>query len=242
MSIRHLLFAIGLSVLCVSANTAADESAIRKNLASQLPDLPPIDEVTPTPVKGLWEVRMGSEVIYSDEQGSFLFEGHIIDLRKQKNITQERIAKLTAFDFAKLPLQDAVVWMRGTGARKIVIFADPNCSYCKRFESELNSVKDVKVYTFLVPILGGDSPQKSRAIWCAKNQGQVWRNWMIDGMAPPEVTTECDISALERNVVLGEKHGVTATPMLVFEDSKRVHGVMSAEELENKFAALYREL
>jgi thiol:disulfide interchange protein DsbC len=108
----------------------------------------------------------------------------------------------------------------------------------KRFEQELSNVKNITVYTFLIPILGGDSPEKSKAIWCAKDNGQVWRNWMLNGTQPPALTGACDTSALDRNLALGLKHGVNGTPMLVFADSKRMAGIMTAEELEKKFASL----
>jgi len=230
---------IGLLASCFLAmNTFADEATIRKNLAARLPSLAHIDEVAKTPINGLWEVRMGVEILYSDDQGSFVIEGNIIDLQKQLNITQDRVAKLTAFDFAKLPLKDAVVWKQGTGARKLVVFADPNCTYCKHFEKELNNVKDITVYTFLIPILGGDSPEKSKAIWCAKDNGKVWRSWMLDGIAPPAVAGACDASALDRNLALGQKHAVNGTPMLVFADNKRMPGIMSADELDKKFSSL----
>lgn len=227
-----------LSLICWSSLVIADESAIRKNLAAQLPQLPPADEITQTPLKGIWEVRMGNEILYTDEQANFVIEGNIIDLKKQLNMTQDRIAKLTAFDFAKLSLQDAVVWQQGTGARKLVVFADPNCGYCKRFEQELNKVKDVTVYTFLIPILGGDSPDKVRDIWCAKDRSKVWREWMVDGKTPPVVPGECDTAALERNMELMAKHGINGTPTLVFADSKRLPGIMSAEDLEKRFAEI----
>jgi thiol:disulfide interchange protein DsbC len=130
------------------------------------------------------------------------------------------------------------VWKRGTGARKLVVFADPNCGYCKKLERDLNNVNDVTVFTFMIPILGGDSPQKARDIWCSKDSGTVWRTWMIDGTLPPAAGAKCDTGALSRNVVLGQKHGVTGTPSLVFEDSERVPGILSAAELEKKFALL----
>lgn len=241
MSLRRHLFAIGVCALCLSVSVFADEAVIRKNLATRLPNLPKIDEVTKTPVDGLWEIRLGSEVIYSDDQGSFVIEGQIIDTQKHVNLTEARIAKLTAIDFNKLPLKDAVVWKQGTGARKIVVFADPNCTYCKRFEKDLNSVKNVTVYTFLFPILGGDSPDKSKAIWCAKDKGKAWRSWMLDGTPPPAVAGKCDTTALERNAALGRKHAVNGTPALVFEDNERVPGIISAEEVEKKLATIKRK-
>jgi thiol:disulfide interchange protein DsbC len=238
MSLRRTLLAVGTSALFVVGNGLADEATIRKNLAARLPNLPRIDEITRAPVSGLWEVRMGSEVIYSDDQGGFVIEGHIIDTNRHLNLTQARVDGLTAFEFSKLPLKDAVVWKQGTGARKIVVFADPNCGFCKRFERDLNQVRNVTVYTFLFPILGDDSPEKSRNIWCAKDSGKVWRNWMLDGTPPPAASGKCDSTALDRNVALGRKHGVSGTPALVFENSERVPGILSAEEVEKKFAAV----
>jgi thiol:disulfide interchange protein DsbC len=161
-------------LLCTAAS--AQEAVIRKNLAERLTNLPQIDEVSQSPVPGLYEVRIGTDIFYSDEQGNYLIRGSILDTRTRSDLTQARINKLTAIDFATLPLKDAIVWKQGTGARKMVVFADPNCGYCKRFEKDLGNVKNVTVYTFLYPILGGDSPEKSRNIWCAKDATKVWRD------------------------------------------------------------------
>ena len=177
-----------------------------------MPDLPHIDEVSPTPVPGIYELRMGSTILYVDEQGTHLFEGHLIDAESRANLTAARIAALSAtVDFKSLPLEDAVVWKQGTGERKLAVFADPNCGFCKKFERDLQSMKDVTVYTFLYPILGGDSPEKSKAIWCAADRTKAWRNWMLSGSIVAETPT-CDASALDRNVALGQKFGVRGTP------------------------------
>ena len=230
------LFVLCVAAMCVQA-AFAQEALIRKNIAERLPDFPPIDEVSKTPIAGLYEIRMGTEVLYTDEQGNHLIEGQLIETKTRNNLTEARIGKLTAIDFATLPLKDAIVWKQGTGARKLVIFADPNCGYCKRFEKELQAVKDLTVYTFLYPILGGDSPEKSRNIWCAKDSTKAWRDWMLDGTAPPRSMGKCDTTALERNAAMGKKYRVTGTPALVFEDGKRVPGVMSVEQVEKQLLA-----
>ena len=215
----------------------ADEAAIRKNFAERLPDFPKIDEVGKTAIPGVYELRIGTDVLYTDETGSYLIEGQLIDTKTRANLTQARIDKLTAIDVAKLPLKDAIVWKSGSGVRKLYVFADPNCGYCKRFERDLNAVKDVTVYTFLYPILGGDSPEKSRNIWCAKDNTAAWRNWMIEGTPPLKSMGQCDTAALLRNVALGRKHKVSGTPALVFEDGKRVPGVMAPAEIEKQLVA-----
>jgi thiol:disulfide interchange protein DsbC len=226
---------LALALAATFAHAAfAQEALIRKNLAERLPDFPKIDEVNKTPIPGLYEVRIGTEIVYTDERGDHVIQGNIIDTKTRHDVTQARIDKITAIDFASLPLKDAIVWKQGTGARKIVVFADPNCGYCKKFETEMQQVKDVTVYTFLYPILGGDSPDKAKNIWCAKDNSAVWRDWMIKGAAAPRNMGSCDTSALERNVALGKKYRVNGTPALVFEDGKRVPGALPPAEVEKQ--------
>jgi thiol:disulfide interchange protein DsbC len=232
----HSLLPLALA-LGVAHAAFAQEAVIRKNLAERLPAFPKIDEVTKTAIPGLYELRIGTDILYTDEHGDHVIEGSIIDTRTRSNLTQVRTDKLTAIDFAALPLKDAIVWKQGTGARKLAVFADPNCGYCKKFETEMQQVKDVTVYTFLYPILGGDSPDKARNIWCAKDNGAVWRDWMIHGAAPARSMGACDTSALQRNVALGQKFRVTGTPALVFEDGKRVPGALSPDQVEKQLLA-----
>lgn len=220
-------------------SSEAAEAAIRQSLTAKLTSLPPIDEVAATPVPGLYEVRVGEEVFYSDAHGAYLIRGELLDLVGKRNLTEERIAKLSAIDFASLPLEDAIVWKTGSGARKIAVFSDPNCGYCKRFERELSGAQDLTVYTFLYPILGGDSPEKSEAIWCAADATATYRGWMVDGKAPPELAGECT-SPIERNVELGRKLRVHGTPAIFFEDGSRVPGMLTGEQLERQLASVTR--
>ena len=230
-----------LAAFCVTAflqPALADEAAIRKNIAERLPEFPKIDEISKTPIPGLYELRIGTDLFYTDEQGQHLIvEGQIIETKTRNNLTEQRVSKLTAIDFAALPLKDAIVWKQGTGARKLVVFADPNCGYCKKFERDLRGVKDVTVYTFLIPILGGDSPAKSRDIWCAKDNTKARRDWMVENTPPARVMGQCEAGAIERNMNLAKKHRVTGTPALVFEDGKRVPGALPAEQVEKLLTA-----
>ncbi len=229
-----------LTVLALAATlawpAAAQEAVIRKNLAERLPDFPKIDEVSKTPVPGLWELRVGNELFYTDEQGNHVIQGSLYDTRAKVNLTEQRIEKLTAIEFDKLPFKDAMVIKQGSGARKLAVFVDPNCGYCKRFERDLLAVKDVTIYAFLYPVLGPDSNEKSRAIWCSKDAMKTWRAWMIDGVPPPKVTGACDTAAVERNTAFGHKYRINGTPAVLFEDGKRVPGAMPLAEVEKRLA------
>lgn len=226
-----------LLALAATGLAQAGEAEIRKALAERLADLGKVDEVTKLPIAGLYEVRVGTEIYYTDETGNYLIEGQLLETKTRTNLTEARIAKLTAIDVSSLPLKDAIVWKQGDGSRKLVVFADPNCGYCKRFEREVRAAKDLTIYTFLYPILGGDSPEKSRNIWCAKDRGKTWVDWMVDGVVPPKAMGECDASALQRNAALGRKHKVNGTPALVFEDGRRVPGAMKLDDLEKQLLA-----
>ena len=232
-------FAVLCATLCwgLAGAVWADEASIRKNLAERLPNFPAIDEVTKTAIPGIYELRVGNDILYTDENGHHVLQGHLIDTKTRANLTEARIAKLTQIDFATLPLQDAILIKQGTGARKIAVFGDPNCGYCKRLERDLVGLKDVSIYTFLLPILGPDSNAKARDIWCARDRAKTWRAWMVDGNAPSKAGGPCDTGALERNLALGERHRVNGTPAIVFEDGTRSPGAMPAEQIESRLVA-----
>jgi len=231
----------GLMAGFMALPALADEAAIRKNLPERLPTFPKIDEVSKTPMTGLYEVRMGTEIVYTDETGQFLIQGSLIDTKTRADLTQARIDKLTAIDFATLPFKDAVLIKQGSGARKVVVFADPNCGYCKRLEKDMLSLKDVSIYTFVLPILGPDSTTKSRDIWCAKDPGKAWRAWMVDGQVPAKALANCDTAALDRNSEMGRKYKVQGTPALVFEDGSRSPGAMPAAQIESRMVAAVKK-
>jgi thiol:disulfide interchange protein DsbC len=238
-TLRLLAVAAALSMM---GSAFAQEAAIRKALTERIPNLPKIDEISKTPIPGLFEVRFGgTEIIYADAEGKFILQGAMIDLKTMSNLTEARIEKLTAVDFAALPVKDAVVIKQGTGARKVAVFVDPNCGYCKRFERDMATVKDVTIYTFLMPILGPDSTVKSRDIWCAKDAAKAWRAWMVDGVAPPKSAEKCDSSPLDRNVEFGRKFRINGTPALVFEDGTRKPGALPAAEVEKLLAEAARK-
>jgi thiol:disulfide interchange protein DsbC len=214
----------------------AVESALRKNLPERMPNFPRIDEISRTPIPGMFEVRIGTDLFYTDGEGNYIINGEMMDTRKRVNLTEERMNKLLAIDFSQLPVKDAFTIVRGNGKRKLAVFQDPNCGYCKRFERDLQKVDNVTVYMFLYPILGPDSIEKSKSVWCAKDRGRTWQDWMVrnEPLARPEGS--CDTSVLARNTEFGRKHKITGTPTLIFTDGSRVPGAIAAADLEKLLA------
>ena len=214
-----------------NASPLAQEATIRKNLAERIPKLQQIDEVAKSPVPGLWEIRVnGTEILYTDAEGNFLIQGSVIDTRQRRNLTEERIDKLSAINVDDLSLKDAFTIVRGNGKRKLIVFEDPNCGYCKRFERDLQKVDNITVHMFLYPILGPDSLEKSRSVWCAKDRGKAWQDWMVRDQ--PLASANCDFSAIGRNVEVGRKYRITGTPTLLFADGTRVPGALDTKQIE----------
>jgi thiol:disulfide interchange protein DsbC len=231
---RQFGLAIGLGVLMHAA--AAQEAEIRKALAARLPPSAVVDEVTPSPIAGLYEVRSGVSVFYTDPHGDYVIRGEMLDTRTRMNLTEARIAKLSKIDFSSLPLQDAVVTIRGRGTRKLAVFADPDCPYCKQLESMLKERDDIAVYTFLMPILGPGSVDKAKAIWCDPDKGAAWEGWMREGRLPA-ARSDCDTGALDRNLLLRNKLSIRGTPTLFFENGTRTSGALGAMQLERELGS-----
>ncbi|EWS62652.1 putative thiol:disulfide interchange protein DsbC precursor [Hydrogenophaga sp. T4] len=219
----------------LSLSAFAQEATIRKNLAERLPKLPAIDEITKTPMPGLYEVRINhSDIFYTDEKGDFLIQGSLIDTKAQQDLTEQRVEKLTAIAFKDLPLKDAFTIVRGNGKRKMAVFEDPNCGYCKRFERDLVKIDNVTVHVFLYPILSADSGEKSRNIWCAKDKGKAFLDWMVKDMTPPDA--KCDAAAVARNFEFGKRARITGTPTIIFADGSRVPGAIGVDRVEKLLA------
>ena len=233
-NLKKMVAGLGLAICAFAA--LADDATIRKNLTERLPNLPAIDEISKTPMNGLFEVRVnGSEIFYTDAEGNFLIQGSVFDTKARSNLTEIRTNKLSAIDFAALPFKDAFTIVRGNGKRKIAVFEDPNCGYCKRYEREMQKVDNATFYMFLYPILGADSVTKSNNLWCAKDKAKAWQDYMVRDQAVVPAT--CDTAAVARNVEFGKKYKITGTPTMFFVDGTRVPGAIDAAQVEKMLTA-----
>ena len=215
-----------------SIKIGGPEANIKRLLESRLKPGTVIEGVTRTPFFGLFEVRIGSEIVYTDEKVNYIFHGNVLDARTMDNLTQERIDKLSAIKFDDLPVASSIKMVNGSGKRKVAYFADPNCGYCKKFEREsLAQLKDTTIYIYLYPILSADSVTKSRSIWCSSDKLKAWSDWMLKGTAPTaQGSCETPIDALQ---TLGQRMRVNATPTIFLANGRRIPGAISLAQLES---------
>jgi len=214
------------------AGKLTTEAIIKRTLEGRFGGVK-VDAVAKTPYLGLYEVRMESEIIYTDEKMNYIFSGNIIDGKNMQNLTEKRLRDLSSIKWGDLPLDTAVKTVRGTGKRMVAVFSDPNCPYCKRFEKDLAKVDNITIYTFLYPILSQDSLDKTKGVWCSADKSKAWNDLMLNGTVP--ATARCD-TPIERTLELGRKYRVTGTPTLFFTNGERVPGAVPAEQVEKLLA------
>ena len=211
---------------------AAQLKTLQQKLSQRLPSLPPIESARTTPMSGLIELKIGNTVFYSDATGEYLIEGHILETRTQRDLTAERLEEINRVTFNNFPFQDAVMWKNGNGKRRLVVFADPNCGYCKKLAKDIAKLDNITLYVFLYPILSPDSLDKSNQIWCSADKARAWNDWMQDGKLSGK--GDCDTSAVRKTVELGRKLAITGTPTLFFADGERVPGAVPLAQIEKK--------
>jgi len=220
-----------MSMLFATSCAYADEAEVRERLQKNYPQLGQVEQVNKSPIPGLYEVVTPVRLFYTDEQTRYLIDGSIYDLRTMRNITDERARKIYAIDFKALPLDLAMKQVKGNGKRKIVVFTDPNCGYCKKLEGELKQVDNVTIYRMLYPIFDG-SEEKVRRVWCAKDRNKAWEDMLLDNIVPPPVA-KCRPPIAEV-LEAGRKLRISGTPALIFANGVLIPGALPAEELEKE--------
>jgi len=223
-----------LVALCLALPAAAqDVERVKAELRKKYPDAP-LDTVRKSGYGGLLEVTGGGEIFYTDEKVSFVLIGSLVDTKTKENVTEARLRKLSAISFDSLPLESAIKIVRGNGSRRIAIFEDPKCGYCKRFEAELAKVPDLTMYVFLYPILSPESTAQSKAVWCSPDRAKAWLDLMLKDTVPAN-GGNCE-TPIDKVVAFGREKRITGTPTVFFEDGERVPGAMPIATFEKRLA------
>ncbi len=230
MKLKQIVLA---SLIGISQMAYADEASLKKKIEAAYPKFD-VESVVKTPYAGLYEVFMGGQIIYTDEHLTFLIaEGHLVDPKTKKDITGERLEELTRIDFNSLPLNKAIKVVKGNGSRKIAVFSDVDCPFCKKLEQdELSQINNVTIYTFLYPLeqLHPNAAAKSKLIWCAEDRVKAWNNWIFNNQLPKSAGN-CKVPLAEIGELAG-KIGVASTPTLIFADGKRMMGAQPHQVIE----------
>lgn len=230
--------------LCLAGLLSLPALAAEKDIRQAVQTLAPeakVVSIRRTPLADLFEVVVegprGPAVVYVSGKGEYLLVGELLDVKRQRNLTGERMDKLTAVQFDSLPLNQAIKIVQGNGARRLAVFSDPDCPYCRKVEQELAKLKDVTLYMFPYPLpMHPDAGRKSKLVWCSKDRAQAWRDMMLNNRLPEATKSDCD-HPVDKNLALGQRLRIDGTPALIFADGRRVPGYMEAGRIEALLAA-----
>lgn len=223
-----------LALLLAATAAAADEAKIRRVVEAALGGVR-VEGVQPAPLPGFFEVRFttreGPQIIYTDADASYILEGSLYDTRSKRNVTEERLRRLSAISFEALPLELAVKVQRGSGKRVLAMFSDPYCPACRQFEQTLAQVDDITIYYFMYPVIRPELVDHSKAVWCSPDRAKAW----LDLAARPKprvpaADASCD-TPIERVLELGKSLRVSSTPTLFFANGERLRGGLPAAQL-----------
>jgi thiol:disulfide interchange protein DsbC len=235
---RQGITSLALIGLLAPLLASGSEESVREALVKRIPGIK-ITSIRPAPIAGIYEVVVGGkQVFYTDDQAQFAFAGNVIDLDTKENLTQKRVDELLAVDFSRIPLDKAIVKVKGAGSRKLVVFSDPDCPYCRQLEKELAFVDDVTIYILLYPLesIHPNAREKAVRIWCSPNPAKAWDDLMLFGREPAPSATTCD-TPIDQIALIGQSLFIQGTPGLVFQNGKVVGGAISAQEIEGLLKA-----
>jgi thiol:disulfide interchange protein DsbC len=226
--------------LAVGDDVAPEIAAkIRATLHERIPDLQ-VEAIHKSPLPGLYELDTGAELLYANDTGTLIFAGRVIDTKSREDLTAARWNDLHAIDFNSLPFDLAIKTVRGDGSRKVAVFADPLCPYCRQLEQELQGVNNVTIYTFLYPLesIHPGASVKAVDIWCSKDRSDAWSKWMLQNKGPGD--TRCTGAPIDKLQALGQKLRVDSTPTLFTVDGKRTRGAIKHNEIEQLLASTHK--
>ena len=230
------LISVLLASLFLTTACSAGQADIQSNLEARFPGAK-VKSVSSSPIAGVFEViTEDNQIIYSDDKADFILIGEMMDTKNRRSLTKEKQDDLMRINFDDLPLAQAIKTVKGKGERRIAVFSDVDCPFCKRLEPELAKLDNVTIYTFLYPLpMHGDAPRKSKAIWCSKDRVQAWDDLMLRGKEPANANTDCE-NPIDANLALGQKLGVEGTPAIILSDGRRIPGFARSQDLEPRIA------
>lgn len=218
--------------MLVATAAHADDAAVRATLQRTFPNAVP--ELRKAPVGGLVEAAIDGQLSYVSEDGRYILGGPLIDVTANRNLTEERLAQLNAMPFDRLALDWSIKLIKGKGERRIAIFEDLDCPYCKALEKTLQGIDNLTIHIFLFPIdqLHPQAAAKSRAVWCAPDRAKAWREIMHSGAVP---TGPADCANPIADIALfARQHRINGTPTIVLADGRRLVGAVPREALEGE--------
>lgn len=220
-------------LIATAAFATPETDAVLATLHQKYPNTN-FTSVDTTPLPGVYELVMGHNIAYSDKDGHYFLFGNLYDMQERQDLTAPKRDALNRVDVSKIPMKDAIVRVQGKGERKLYIFTDPDCPFCKKLEVEtLPKLDNVTIYVFMFPItqLHPHAAEHSQDIWCLpeKDRAAAWTNALTKNEIPPTATCANPIDELAK---IGADFGIHGTPTLISADGRMLPGAVDVQRLD----------
>lgn len=219
-----------LLLVFVISNAFADEKKLQEKIEAQYPEIK-IKSIKKTEFNDLYEVFFNGQIFYTNKQFNFLIaDGHLVDTKSKRDITADRLAELQKIPFNDLPKELAIKIKKGNGTKKVAVFSDVDCPFCRKLEKDvLFKLEDVEIYTFIFPLaIHPEAEEKSLKIWCSDDPAKNWIKFMTSSELPDN-DGSCE-SPVKDILSFAKKHGIQSSPTIIFQDGRRVSGAIPLDD------------
>lgn len=221
---------VTLTALCFgcSAASALAEDLTKEQLAGQLQGINAKD-ISDSPMPGIFQVAVGSNVAYVSSDGRYIIQGDIYDAKTSANLTEETRARARVAMLEEVDPASMIVFKPADGKVKhtITVFTDVDCGYCRQFHREIDKVTalGIEVHYLSFPRTGPNTESWAKAdeVWCAKDRNAALTRAKLGG----EVSgASCDNTPVEAHYELGHRIGVRGTPAIFNEAGQLIGGYL----------------
>ena len=213
----------------------AGEEAVRAALTKAMPSLT-VDSIQSSEIEGLYEVVIGSKIVYVSSDGNYLLQGQLIDIAARKDLTEARLSGSRVKALAAIAPEEMLVFTADQPKYKITVFTDIDCGYCRKLHREIDQylARGISVHYMFYPRagLGTESYDKAVSVWCAQDQHAALTA-AKSGQDPVKKT--CD-NPIKKHMALASNFGLSGTPMMGSEKGTIFAGYMPPEQLEKALA------
>jgi thiol:disulfide interchange protein DsbC len=226
---KKLLLSSALAVL-FATTVHADEKMVRETLLKAMPDLQ-IESVKPSPVKDLFEVTVGGDIIYATSDGKYLLQGRLIDTATRTDLTEEKLSGARKIALDKLGENKMIIFKPKIHTYTATVFTDIDCGYCRKLHAELDAyqAEGIEIRYLFYPRAGkgSDSYNKAVSVWCAKDRNVALTAAKKDQKVEPKTCA----NPIDEHMALASSFDVKGTPMIVTEKGTVYPGYLPAKQL-----------
>jgi thiol:disulfide interchange protein DsbC len=227
-----------IAVLCAVFATSvsdANPDLVKKALATAMPGAT-ISAITPSEIKGVYEVAIDGSIFYVSDDAKYIIQGHLIDIKGKKDLTESKLTALRKQELEAIGENNMIIFKPKVSKYKVSVFTDIDCGYCRKLHSELDQylAEGITIRYLFYPRAGkgSDSYNKAISVWCAEDRNAALTNAKLGKMPDSK---QCK-NPVDAHMAVAEKFGVQGTPMIVTEKGTILPGYVPAKQLAHALA------